>query len=108
MSKLKIRIVVVTYFKEELNLNKVVKWKSELFEVTEIKDYCPNIEPDIETWGYSDSLLEKELLPAKDDVNMTVYVLDVPLEDDCFSRIISVDRVIAKGLYIINGRKVVK
>jgi hypothetical protein len=96
---LKVRILFFGNIYKELKLKKLKTWKSKLFRVEDIKCYPLNIEPDLEDWGYSDRRLSTVHSELKDGKNsnregITLVVLDVPLEENYISRIISGNRIL--------------
>ena len=98
-----IRIVTVgnVYF---LDIKKIQNWKSGLFKIyEEIKKYPLNARADTFDWGYSDENLEKNLPQIKQidaqseedrNADIYVYVLNVRLEYNYFSRILSNNRIL--------------
>ncbi len=94
MEKIKIRLVTVGYLPFKLNFNKILKWKSDIFQVTYQKDeYRFVSKSNTHNWGYSDDILEKEL-PASFPEDIQIGITYVPLEDDFYSRRLSKNRVI--------------
>ncbi len=86
----------------ELDTKRIKNWKSELFDIELIEErgYLPQ-KSDLEyddSWAYSDDLLETELPDIKpsgvNGLDLTVYILDAPLEEDCYTRIISGNRIL--------------
>lgn len=98
-----VRLVVIGKIPAELNVKKVVKWKSNLFNVLPEVKYPLNLTPDIMPWGYSDGNLAKGLPSAekirqqtKDgkDADLTFYIIDAPIQNNWFTRIFNPNRII--------------
>ena len=99
-----VRLVTIGYV-NFLTVEKIKNWKSQLFKVVgEIENYPLNADADLGSWGYSDEILEDELLKLdqkismrstyKGNIDIYVYVLSVPLEDNYFSRILHGNRIL--------------
>jgi hypothetical protein len=94
MSKIKIKIGVIGYLPFEFNRKVINKWKSNIFEIVgEIDDFHFNGDSDTLEWGYSDSLLSKEL-PIKYDGDFFVGITYVPLELNFYSRRLDNNRLV--------------
>ena len=100
--KVNIRIVAMGSIISELDTKRIKNWKSELFniEMVEERGYLPQ-KSDLEyedSWAYSDDLLETELPNIKpsggNGLDLTVYILDAPLEEDYYTRIICGNRIL--------------
>ena len=99
-----VRLVTIGYV-NFLTVEKIKNWKSQLFNmVGEIENYPLNADADLGSWGYSDEILENALLKLEQkiskrstyrgNVDIYVYVLSVPLEDNYFSRILPGNRIL--------------
>lgn len=89
----------------ELDTLKIKKWKSSLFQLEYNFDsiYSLSVNSDTDSWGYSDETLKKSL-PDMDiikhdshiqgKIDLIIYVLDIPLQDNYFSRIIDNNRIL--------------
>lgn len=99
-------IKIVTYgnVKRSLNSDKILRWKSKFFSIDpEINEYTIGIKYDSGMWGFSDKTLRAHL-PSVDQImandrhrcnpDLVVYLTNVPLEYNYFSRILSPKRVI--------------
>lgn len=97
--KINVRLVVMGKIASELNLSKLIKWKSEIFYIYQnIENPILHKKGDLNNWGYSNQLLEK-ILPMPDSwdkyvVNLTFYILDTPLENDYITQILSNNRIV--------------
>lgn len=100
---LKIKIVTYGNVKKVLDFNGVTRWKSKLFSViSDIDEYSVNTKADSYSWTFSDQNL-RENLPsvekiktnAKDkDADFVIFITNVPLENNYFSRILSCNQVV--------------
>ena len=78
----------------ELDRRKITGWKSSLFEINPRIDLHPlTANADTPDWGYSDKTLQKTLSAlqrgeAPADVDITIFILDVRIEDNYISRIL--------------------
>ena len=83
-----------------VNLEKISRWKSQIFSVAVSSDVVKlNTNADLDNWEYSDDNLQDVIKRNTDShqeqgVDFTVYVTSVPLEDNHFSRVINEDLVV--------------
>lgn len=86
MSVIKIKLAILGHLPYSVNLSKIEKWKSCLFEIEkEIGQYPITEDSDIFHWSYSDINIEKHL-PQRDEENILFAITNVPLEDNYFAR----------------------
>ncbi len=89
MNKIKIHIGIIGYLPFEFNRNKIKRWRSGLFEITRVEDYnIKSKRSDTGGWGYTDSLLNKEL-PNRDSEDIFIGITYVPIQGDYFARRLS-------------------
>jgi hypothetical protein len=104
-SVVKIRIVVMGRIPDELNLRKLLKWKSKLFAVSSSKQHhsMNNMQPDISSFYYSDVLLrtnfpnasQVEKIAGDDNkTDLTIYLVDIPIEGNYFSRVFDKNQIV--------------
>lgn len=89
VNKIKIGLKVVGRIPSGLNVNLLSHWSSELWEISSDithHDLLGNFDSSV-GW-YSDSALEKTLI-LPDDVDFMICILNVPLEENYYSRTIS-------------------
>lgn len=101
-TKVRVRIITLGYPKVVLNLSKVRKWKSDIFSI--VHEDAIELLPDTEgqDWEYSDTQLE-ELLPQNStDIDITVGVINAPLESNYYSRRLHDSRIVV-SLYGISN-----
>lgn len=79
----------------------IKKWKSNFFKISMgIGFFKPDASPDLlDNYGYSDEKLRQSLVDTQEDkenelYNLKFYVVNVPLAEDCFSRILSEDTIV--------------
>lgn len=98
-----IRIITTNQFGSELNATKFTNWKSALFKVVDYQLLNLPLVPDLPNWGYSDKNLNANL-PKPDGLkigsmnnetaHVNIFVLDAPLENNYYSRILDNDCVV--------------
>ncbi|WP_144277133.1 hypothetical protein [Chlorobium sp. KB01] len=64
-----------------------LRWKSDIWEIHEgrIDTITLNGDSDLPSWGYSDRVLSGNA-PVTSDAQMTLYILNVPLQDNYYFR----------------------
>ena len=100
--KVNVRVVPTGSVFYELDLKRIRKWNSELFKIEciENRSVLPRKSDlkDDDLWGYSDYLLEKSLPVFKpsevNQLDLTIFILDAPIEDDYLIRIIGNNRIV--------------
>lgn len=100
----KIKIVTYGNVKHRLDIDSIIRWKSRLFTIIpDINEYNIGVKSDIGSWGFSDRCLRLNLPSIESimvgdslsqDADLYVYVTNVPLEDNYFSRIIAPNRIV--------------
>lgn len=86
MDKVKIELVTIGHLPLHLNLKVVTSWKSEVFElVGEVENYALRCDSDSVGWVFSDALLKAQL-PAHSGADFLVAIVNVPIEDNWYSR----------------------
>jgi len=86
MGKVKIKLITVGHLPPHLNLKGISKWKSGVFElIGEIENFSLRRDSDADDWVYSDVLL-KDSLPRHDGADFLLAIVNVPLEDNWYSR----------------------
>lgn len=100
----KVKLVVIGGISKELNLKRVLEWKSGMFSICQdIVRFNLNSYPDLPHRGFSDNNLE-HCLPTmeqinknsdnNEDWNITFYVMSIPLEDNYYSRTLNNNRIV--------------
>lgn len=93
-----IRLVTIGQFGHELDVNKIISWESVLFKVIDHQQFDIALVPDLPNWGCSDKNLNsnfptpenlRNVSTAHKEVPMNVFVVDVPLEYNYYSRILA-------------------
>lgn len=94
MEKLKIKIIILGYIPKELDINKLKKWNSDLFEISKVDYLNLNCNSDINNWAYSDKMFKKLLENINDGTDFVLVIANIPLENQYFSRIFSDNKII--------------
>lgn len=98
-----IRIITTGQLASELNITKIIAWKSVLFKVVDYQRHNLDLVPNLPNWGYSDGNLNANLPTTEvldvgamvnETVHINVFVLDAPLEYNYYSRILDNDYVV--------------
>jgi hypothetical protein len=93
MSKVKIKIVFLGHIPHALDIDKIVKWKSDLFEIMKpINTVAIVGNSDGAYWEFLDENIEEQL-PARDGADILLAVTNVPLQSNYFARRFSDNRV---------------
>lgn len=91
--KTTIRLIILGELPFGFNKTKIEKWKSKLFEVTNpIDKLSITCNSDGRNWEYSDDCIKKQLITNFQE-NILIAITNVPLELNCYSRVISDNRV---------------
>lgn len=86
MDKVKIKLVTIGHLPLHLNLSQVSAWKSGVFElVGDIENFSLRCDSDGSGWEFSDELL-REQLPAHTGADFLLAIVNVPIEDNWYSR----------------------
>lgn len=94
MQKTKITVTTIGHIPANFNRQKIMKWKSSLFEVIdEIENYSLNCGSDGYSWEYTDSKIEK-VLPNNFSGDFLVAIVNVPIELNWFLRSFPNNRII--------------
>lgn len=101
-TKIRIRLIALGYPKVVLNLNRVRRWKSNIFSI--VHEDAIELLPDTEgeDWEYSDTQLEGLLPQNNADIDITVGIINAPLEDNYYSRRLHGSRIVV-SLYGISN-----
>lgn len=88
--KLKIALRILGHKAPDLDVGRLERWQSELWELHEhLIDTLPlNGDADLPNWGYSDEALSERVVP-KQGADLTIFMLNVPLEDNYYFRRVS-------------------
>ncbi len=86
MGKARIKVITVGHMPLHLNLKVVSCWVSNVFElVGDIDSFSLNCDSDYGDWGFSDHSLKKQI-PEFDGADFTVALVNVPIENNWYSR----------------------
>jgi len=93
MRKVKIRIIILGHIPFAIDINKIIKWKSNLFEIiNQIQTYTIVTHADGQNWDFLDSNIEN-LLPSRVDEDIVFAVTNVPLQNNYYARRFTDNRV---------------
>ena len=91
--KVKIRIIILGHLPHALDIEKIRKWKSDLFEVLKPINTVNIVgDSDGESWEYSDKNMESQL-PERNEADVLLAVTNVPIESNYFARRYSNNRI---------------
>lgn len=94
MSKVKIKLVSIGHLPLEFQSKKVESWKSSTFEVVgKIDNFALRCDSDGYDWEFSDALV-KEQLPVNTDADFMIAIVNVPIEDNWYSRRLGDNQVV--------------
>ena len=90
--KVKISIRILGHQAPDLDIARLLSWRSALWELYEgcIETMPLNGPCDLESWGYSDKKLIG-LAPPVQGADLSIYVMNVPLQDNYYFRRIARD-----------------
>ena len=93
MSKIKINLVILGQLPVDLDKTKLMKWKSDIFEIVgPIDHYTITNNSDGKNWEYTDQNIEK-MLPVNLTGDFLIAMTHVPLEDNYYARRLSKNRI---------------
>jgi len=86
MDKARIKLVTIGHLPLHLNLSRVSTWRSEVFELAgDIENFALRCDSDSDGWVFSDALLKAQL-PAHTGADFLIAIVNVPIEDNWYSR----------------------
>lgn len=94
MSKVKIELVSIGHLPLEFQADKILNWKSSLFEVTsEIENYALRCDSDGQNWEFSDVLVKTQL-PQTFSADFMIALVNVPIQSNWYSRRLGNNQII--------------
>ncbi len=94
MNKTKITVATIGHMPPEFDKQKILNWKSSIFKIVgEVENYSLNKESDGLNWEFFDSNLE-EVLPQEFSGDFLIAILNVPLQDNWYSRRLTNNRIV--------------
>jgi ferredoxin len=94
MNKTKITVATVGYIPAELDRQKIKYWKSDVFFIEGgIESYSLPVDSDGLNWEFTDSSLE-DILPNQFAGEILLAVVNVPIENNWYSRRLSNNRIV--------------
>jgi hypothetical protein len=86
MSKVKIKLVSIGHLSLEFQSKKIESWKSSTFYIVDkIDNFALRCDSDGPDWEFSDALV-KEQLPVNSEADFMIGIVNVPIEDNWYSR----------------------
>lgn len=93
MIKVRVKLAILGHLPHSLETEKVVKWKSQLFEIVPpIDSYTITADSDGDNWQFTDENILKQL-PETFDGDILIAVTNVPIELNYFARRFSKNRI---------------
>lgn len=90
----RIKLVTIGYLPHDIRVEKFTKWKSEIFQFSEgIEHFSLRTNSDREHWEFSDSLITEQL-PRISGVDFVVALVNVPIENNWYSRRIGNNQIV--------------
>lgn len=86
MDKAKIKLVTIGHLPLHLDLSRAAAWRSDVFELAgDIENFALRCDSDSDGWVFSDALLKAQL-PAQTGADFLIAIVNVPIEDNWYSR----------------------
>lgn len=94
MSKVRVKLATIGHMPLNFSAAKIKKWKSSTFEVVEdIDSFTLNCDSDGYNWEFSDQLVKKQL-PKQFNADFIIAIVNVPIEDNWYSRRLGNNQVV--------------
>jgi len=94
MNKIKIRIIILGHLPADIELTNINEWRSDIFELQGlIENYALRSDSDTEDWGYTDQNISGGI-PNRGDEEILFVLMNVPLEDNYYTRRINNNTVV--------------
>jgi hypothetical protein len=94
MDKTKIKVITIGQLPLHLNLRRIASWQSEIFQLAgDIENFALRCDSDSDGWVFSDALLKEQLL-KKFDADFVIAIVNVPIEDNWYSRRLSDTQIV--------------
>jgi hypothetical protein len=86
MSKVKIKLALLGHIPLSLDINKLLNWKSDLFEIIKpLNTYTITTDSDGPEWEFTDENIQEQL-PTDFDADILIAITNVPIENNYFAR----------------------
>lgn len=93
-SKVRIKLVTIGHLPQDFHMNKVNYWKSEVFQlIGGIENFSLRSDSDGDAWEFSDSLISEQL-PKSWDADFLVALVNVPIEDNWYTRQVGKNQIV--------------
>lgn len=88
-NKVAIKLVTIGHLPSDFHIEKLTGWKSDIFQLSgNIESFSLRANSDGENWDFSDALL-KEQLPDSANADFVIALVNVPIENNWYSRRVS-------------------
>jgi hypothetical protein len=89
-----VKIITLGHIPVDLNFKIIENWKSKLFRISnEIENFSITTNSDQYDWSFSDEKIKNEL-PKNIKEDLLFVIVNIPLEDNYYSRILSNNKVV--------------
>jgi hypothetical protein len=93
MSKIKIKLVILGQLPLVININKIVNWKSSLFQVMpQVDRFEITLNADGDDWDFTDDNIRHHIPPQLDG-DIVLAITRIPLQDNYYARRFDQNRV---------------
>lgn len=94
MNKVKIQIIKLGSLPAQFDSQKVSAWNSDIFEIIgHIDHYELRCDSDTDMWRYSDKHISQQLPEMRNEADFLIAILNVPLEDNWYSRRLGYNKI---------------
>lgn len=99
-NRVRVKVITLGYPKVVLSMNKIRKWESDVFTITD--EGAIELLPDTSgnDWEYSDIQLNEMLPQNTSDIDITVGIINAPLEQNYYSRRLLGSRIVISLYHI--------
>lgn len=89
-----IELIKIGHLPFELDLNKIIGWKSKVFRVSrDVRSFGFNLNADLDGWGYSDQAIISQF-PDNCNSDFQIAIVNFPIEDNWYSRRFDQNRIV--------------
>lgn len=93
-NKVRIKMLTIGFMPKDFNLKKISQWQSEIFEIVGvIENFALRTDSDGKRWDFSDVLIKKQI-PSFPEVDVIVALVNVPIEDNWYSRRLGDNKIV--------------
>lgn len=93
-NKVRIKMLTIGFMPKDFNLKKISQWQSKIFEIAGvIENFALRTDSDGKRWDFSDVLIKKQI-PSFPEVDIIVALVNVPIEDNWYSRRLGDNKIV--------------